>query len=177
MGALGGRRAMPAAGSGLAVALAVAAGLTAKCARKAVGRIEDAEALLERAGRIEGRALELADEDVVSFEAVLHASRDGDPDMALAAAAGPPYEIAECAVEVASIAAELALRGTPWLRGDAHAAAVLAEAAACSAVALVHLNVAGSSAGDGRWGRARQLTEAAAESRSRAEAILSRAIG
>jgi methenyltetrahydrofolate cyclohydrolase len=168
--ALGGEDPTPAAGTALAATVALAAGLVAKCARKAVGRIDDAEALLARAQGWQGRALALADEDAAGFRAVLDARRRGAGDEALARAADPPLAIAELGAEVASAAADMAGRGKPWLRSDGYAAALLAESATRAAARLATSDLAAAGVDDERGVRARQFTVAAAASRTRAEA-------
>lgn len=63
---------------------------------------------------------------------------------ALSRAADVPMQIVELAAQVAGIAAPLAAVGNPALRGDAVAAALLAQAAARSAATLVTINLADS---------------------------------
>ena len=66
--------------------------------------------------------------------------------------------IAEIALDVGSLAAELAEHGNPNLRGDAATAVLLAEAAVRSTANLVEINL-GTREGDERIERARALVE------------------
>lgn len=166
--ALGGAHPAPAAGSGLAITLAIATGLVAKCARKATGRMSGAEQMLACALDHQRRALALADEDAALLAALLSA-RGGGPPMAASAAADPPLAIAELGAEIATAAADLAVGGKPALRGDAYAAALLAEAATRSAAMLVAIDLADAHAEDRRRDRAGCLVDAAGRSRSRAD--------
>jgi formiminotetrahydrofolate cyclodeaminase len=69
-----------------------------------------------------------------------------------------PLAIAEAALDVASLAAELAERGNPNLRGDAATAALLSEAAVRATANFVEINL-GTREGDQRIERARELVE------------------
>jgi methenyltetrahydrofolate cyclohydrolase len=82
---------------------------------------------------------------------------------ALSAAADVPLAVAETASQVARLAARLAEQGNPNLRGDAVTAALLAEAGARAAAALVEINLAGMP-GDARLARAADLVRDAAQS-------------
>ena len=98
----------------------------------------------------------------------------GDPQdlgLALERAAEVPLEIAEAAVDVASLAALVAERGEQALRADAVAAAVLALAAARAAATLVEVNL-GTTASDERVTRARDLAGSATAAAERALATL-----
>jgi formiminotetrahydrofolate cyclodeaminase len=114
------------------------------------------------------RVLPLADEDAKAYENFLLARRmpeDVDADIrdaavgvALSRAADVPLAIAEAALDVASLAADLAERGNPNLRGDAATAALLSEAAVRATANLVEINLA-TREGDERIERARELVE------------------
>ena len=83
---------------------------------------------------------------------------------ALAAAADPPLEIAECAAEAAEAAAEVAAGAGTWAFGaDAVVASELAAAAARGAALLVSANL-GSASDDPRLARAREAAERAERS-------------
>ena len=69
------------------------------------------------------------------------------------------FRSAEAALDVATLAAELAERGNPNLRGDAATAALLAEAAVRATANLVEINL-GTREGDERLKRARELVDA-----------------
>ena len=183
LAAVAGGAPTPAGGSAAAVTVGLAAGLVAKCARKAVGRVESALDVQARAEELSQQAAELADADADCYVEVVDAVRTtrADPDDvqaqlaledALERAADPPLAVAEVGVEVAAAAADLAVEGKPWLQGDAHAAALLAESAVQSAVGLVRLNLSDRDGGDRRRERARWLASAAGEARGRAEAAL-----
>jgi formiminotetrahydrofolate cyclodeaminase len=142
----------PAPGGGGAAALtaALAAGLVAMAARFSDTRLPGTEETAGRADRLRRRASALAEEDAEAYGAVLAAfalpkepgsGRDQRVREALERAAAIPAEMAEIAAQVAGMAARLATGGNPNLRGDSIAAALLAEAAARSAAALVDINV------------------------------------
>ncbi|HET7244206.1 MAG TPA: cyclodeaminase/cyclohydrolase family protein, partial [Streptosporangiaceae bacterium] len=80
---------------------------------------------------------------------------------ALARASEVPLEVAELGDRVAALAADVARRGNPAVRGDALAAAQLAAAAARTAAALVQINLA-ELPDDPRPARAAQLAARAA---------------
>ena len=84
--------------------------------------------------------------------------RDAAIGEALSRAADVPLAIAEAALDVASLACELAERGNPNLRGDAATAVLLAEAAVRDLANLVEINLA-TREGDERVDRARELVE------------------
>jgi formiminotetrahydrofolate cyclodeaminase len=172
------KSAAPGGGSAAAVAAALAAGLSAMAARfsvewpEASGAAAQAEALRSRAGP-------LAQSDADAYAralAVLREPGEGDPEArdarigeALSQAAEVPLEIAEVAADVAALAAEVAERCNPNLRGDAAAAAVLAEAAARISANLVTINLTMQEE-DERVARALAFADAAARSAKRAVA-------
>jgi pimeloyl-ACP methyl ester carboxylesterase/formiminotetrahydrofolate cyclodeaminase len=168
----------PGGGAVAAVAVSLTAGLCGLSARLSADHLDDADGLAERADRLRRRAAPLAQRDAEAYGHVLAAYRvpeDGDPESrrervrtALAGAADVPLEIAESGVEVAEVAARLAREGNPNLRGDALAAALLAEAATRTAAALVRINtVAGDGPGD-RPERADELASRISEAALRA---------
>jgi methenyltetrahydrofolate cyclohydrolase len=158
----------PGGGSVAAVVTAFAASLTAMAARFSSEQWEDAAGAVAQAEALRARALPLAEEDARAYEsylAALHlpkelepAARDAAIGEALSRAADVPLAIAETALDVASLAAELTERGNPNLRGDAATAALLAEAAVRSTANLVEINLA-TREGDERVERARELVE------------------
>jgi len=141
----------PAPGGGGAAALtgALAAGLAAMAARFSAGQLPDAPDLAARADQLRYRAAELVDEDAHAYGAVLDAfalprdaaGRDQQVRAALDRAAAVPEEMTQLGAQVAELAARLAVAGNPNLRGDSMTAALLAEASARSAAALVDINV------------------------------------
>ena len=91
---------------------------------------------------------------------------------ALARATEVPLEVAGLGDRVAALAADIAGRGNPAVRGDALTAARLAAAGAQAAAALVQINLAGAP-GDARPVRATHLAARAA----RAAALAARQAG
>jgi formiminotetrahydrofolate cyclodeaminase len=75
---------------------------------------------------------------------------------ALSAAADVPMQVVELAAEVTELAAGLAAEGNQALRGDAITAALLAQAGARGAAALVSINLA-AMPDDARPGRAQRV--------------------
>jgi formiminotetrahydrofolate cyclodeaminase len=157
----------PGGGSVSAVAGGLAASLVAMAARFS-SEWEDAAGAVAQAEALRARLLPLADEDAHAYENFLLArrmSREVEPEVrdaaigdALSRAADVPLAIAEAAHDVACLAAELAERGNPNLRGDAATAALLAEAGVRASANLVEINLA-TRAGDERIERARELVE------------------
>lgn len=142
-----------------AVTTAAAAGLVAMTARLSTTQ-QNSEELAAHADTLREQAMEIALSDADSYAAVLAAQRRPRDDTgraealrtALAAAAQPPSRLATLAAEVAELAADLAARGKPVLRGDAITAAALAAGSARSSAALVRINLsaAGLSADQAR---------------------------
>ena len=158
----------PGGGSVAAIVTAFAASLTAMAARFATEQWEDAAGAVAQAEALRARVLPLAEEDANAYENFLVARRiseEVDSDIrdaavgdALSRAADVPLAIAEAALDVASLAADLAEHGNPNLRGDAATAALLAEAAVRATANLVEINLA-TREGDERIERARELVE------------------
>jgi len=158
----------PGGGSVAAIVTGLAASLAAMAARFSTEQWEDAAGAIAQAETLRARVLPLADEDARAYESFLLARRmseEFDPQVrdaaigeALSRAADVPLAIAEAALDVASLAAELVEHGNPNLRGDAATAALLAEAAVRAAANLVEVNLA-TREGDERIERARELVE------------------
>ncbi len=174
---LAARTPAPGGGTGAAVAGATAAALAEMAAAFAAARgggdpnMENAK---ERAAILRARLLELADEDVRSYQPVLDAlaRHRTDPDRAravkaaLSGAADPPLKIAIAATEVAELAAAAATApGNEHLLGDATAAAAIAEAATQAAARLVALNL-DRVPDDLRLKQAQELVRRAGEARA-----------
>jgi methenyltetrahydrofolate cyclohydrolase len=163
-----GQTSAPGGGSVAAIVTAVAASLTAMAARFATNHWEDAPGAVAQAEALRARVLPLAEEDARAYESFLLArrmSKDFDPQVrdaaigeALSRAADVPLAIAEAALDVASLAAELVERGNPNIRGDAATAVLLSEAAVRATANLVEINL-GTREGDERIERARGLVE------------------
>jgi methenyltetrahydrofolate cyclohydrolase len=159
----------PGGGSVAAFVTEMAASLAAMAARfahdwdGAAGAVAQAETLRHRAAP-------LALEDAVAYENVLTAMRmpkELEPEVrntligeTLSRAADVPLAIAECAATVSELAAEIAVRGNPNLRGDAAAAAILASSATRVAANLVEINLA-TTEGDDRIEQARAFVRSA----------------
>jgi formiminotetrahydrofolate cyclodeaminase len=168
----------PGGGSSCAVACALAAGLVEMAAGFTLARSEYAEhhdrmtAVRARAGELRADALALAERELHVYGAVLDALRlpEDDPsraerlDAALSDATDSPLAIARTAAEVAALAAEAARTGNVHLRGDAMAAALLAEAACAAATRLAEINLAGRP-DDPRREEAAELPRRALEAR------------
>lgn len=112
---------------------------------------------------LRAEALALADTDMEAYRAVLAVRRTREEPGyaerlrdALSAAADPPLAIAEAAAEVARLAREAAGHARGGVRGEAVAAAALADAAATVCVAIVELNLGGAPE-DPRLARVREL--------------------
>ena len=167
----------PGGGSVAALVVAMAAGLVAMAARFSLDRWDEAAAIAERADELRRRVAPLAPADAQAFEEVLTAMRlpkHLEPEVrntaighALARAAEIPLEIAKEASEIATLGALAAEKGNPNLRGDAAAAAILAEGGARVAANLVVINL-GTTERDERIRRAREHVAAAAAAVERA---------
>ena len=161
------RTSAPGGGAVAAIVASLAAGLTAMAARFApedwqrraevVGRAEELRALVEP----------LADEDASAYAAYLAGRTAATTERIVAI----PFQLAEIAAELATLAALVGEEGNPNLRGDATAGANLAAAVTSIAARLVAIN---ASAGDERIAAASALAErAAAEAARAAEADMS----
>jgi len=154
----------PGGGSSAAVTCALAASLVEMAAGfdSGAGAGERATA----AARLRARALELADQDLTSYEPVLEALRRpaGDAERpaqvaaALSAAAAVPFGIAQAAGEVAALARAGTDAAGKHLLGDSATAAVLAAAACRAAAVLVRLNLQGTA--DPRLAESEDLVKA-----------------
>jgi formiminotetrahydrofolate cyclodeaminase len=165
-------RAAPGGGSALAVAVANAAAVLTMAAR-----VSDAGGLVAQAEALRARSAPLAQVDAETYEQALVVrdaasdlrpeQRDWEIGKAFARAVEPPLEIARVAVDVAELAAELALTGAPEIRADAVAAAALAAGAARGCVAMVEVNLT-TVDGDPRVAEVSRLADAAAAAVARA---------
>jgi formiminotetrahydrofolate cyclodeaminase len=135
----------PAGGSAAALATTMAAGLVRLVARVSPDW-DEAPGIAAQAAALGDRALLLADDDHRVYARALAQlgapARDAALGEALRHAARVPLEIAETAADVAALAALAAREGAEAVRGDAWAAATLAEAAATAASRLVQVNLA-----------------------------------
>jgi methenyltetrahydrofolate cyclohydrolase len=145
-------RPAPGGGSAAALAVALAAALCAMTAELSARQLAQAPRLAAESRGLLRRAAPLAQADADAYADVLAALRaPGQPDgrqraeqvsAALVRACEVPLEVAELGNRVAALAADIAGRGNPAVRGDALAAAQLAAAAARTAAALVQINLA-----------------------------------
>lgn len=160
-----GRTPAPGGGSSAAVACALAAALVEMAAGFEGGA--DADERGAAAASLRARALELADQDLTSYEPVLQALRrpaeDADRPAELAAALGAaatvPFGITQAAAEVAALGRAATDGAGRHLLGDSATATVLAAAACRAAALLVDLNLHGTA--DPRLDEAVQLVRAA----------------
>ena len=128
---------------------------------------EGAEAALAAAGELRSRVAPLAQADGEAYAAFLAARQAGTDDAeARARIVAVPLEVAGFAAEVAELAASLAERGNPNLRGEAMAAGQAASAGAAIASKLVELNLGWKP--DERLDRAREHAASAAAAAARA---------
>ncbi len=156
----------PGGGAVAAVAVALAAGLAGMAARLSAGHL--AAGLAEQAEHLRQRVAPLAQEDAnayVRFLATYRSPENGDDPKnrrervrtALSGAIDVPLAIAETGAEVAEVAALLARKGNPNLKGDAIAAALLAEAGVRAAAELVKINAMTGELPDDRSGHVGEL--------------------
>jgi formiminotetrahydrofolate cyclodeaminase len=179
LGDIAARTPEPGGGSVAAIATAMAAGLAAMSARFSTDDWDEARGAIAQAESLRERSLPLAQADAEAYAeaiALLRRPKGDDPEErdralgeALSRAAAVPLEIAGAAADVALLSAEIAERGNPNLRGDAAAAAILAEAAARMAANLVVINLSMTEE-DERVARALSLADAAAKASRRAVA-------
>ena len=166
----------PGGGSAAALAVTMSAALSAMVA-KASGDWVQAGSVVAQAERLRKRAAPLAQRDAEAYEGALGSTRlpdrvePGVRDAAVGAAmdraAELPLQIVEAAADAASLAELVAERGAQERRGDAVAAALLAEAGARAAAVLVAVNLT-MKPNDERIVLARELARAASEAATRA---------
>jgi formiminotetrahydrofolate cyclodeaminase len=172
---LAGARAAPGGGSALAMSVANAAAVLAMAAR-----VSDNPGFVAQAETLRQRSAPLAQLDADTYEQALAArdalpetltgeQRDWELGRAFARAAEPPLEIARCAADVAELAADLAVGGSPAIRADAIAAAALAAGAARACVAMVEVNLT-AIPGDARIAEAERFADLARAAAVRASA-------
>ena len=168
---------MPGAGYCAAISLSMAAGLVAMAAGASRGDWGEAKGAAAQANTLRERIGPLAQRNLEAYASAaaraLRGSGDGDDDLGLLLerAAQIPLDIAEAAVDVASLAALVAERGEQALRADAVAGALLAQGAARAAATLVEVNL-GTTGSDPRVTRVRDLSGTATAATERALATL-----
>jgi methenyltetrahydrofolate cyclohydrolase len=151
----------PGGGAVAAVALALAAGLTAMAARFAPDDWERRAEIVGRAEELRALAEPLADADAEAYGAFMAARTDENVERIVAI----PFELAGIAAEVADLAVAVAGEGNPNVSGDAAAGADLAAGVASIAARLVRIN---AGAADERTREAGGLAARAAEAAARA---------
>lgn len=144
-----------------AVALSLAAGLTAMAARFAPDGWEARAEVVGRAEELRARAEPLADADSEAYAAFMADRSEENLDRIVSI----PFELAELAAEVADLAARVASEGNPNVTGDAAAGADLAAAVASASARLVAINAA---EGDERVADGLSLAARAAAAAARA---------
>lgn len=157
----------PGGGAVAAVAVALAAGLSAMAAHLSAGHLDDTAGLAEQAERLRLSVAPLAQEDANAYVRFLTAYRSLDKDdpenrrecvrTRLFDTINVPLAIAETGAEVAEVAALLAREGNPRLKGDAITAALLANAGVRAAAELVKINATMGEISDDRSGLASEL--------------------
>ena len=168
---------MPGAGYCAAISLSMAAGLVAMAAGASRGEWGEAKGAAAQANTLRERIAPLAQRNLEAYASAAARLRgtgdDGDDlGLLLERAAQIPLDIAEAAVDVASLAAVVAERGEQALRADAVAGALLAQGAARAAATLVEVNL-GTTGSDPRVTRVRDLSGTATAATERALATLS----
>jgi formiminotetrahydrofolate cyclodeaminase len=126
----------PGGGAVAAVALSLAAGLTAMAARFAADDWELRAEIVGRAEALRARVEPLADADADAYGVFMAERTDENLERIVAI----PFELVEIAADVAELAAAVAADGNPNVSGDAAAGADLAAAVASIAARLVDIN-------------------------------------
>lgn len=133
----------PAGASAAAVTAAIAASVVVM-AGEGSSDWDEGHVVAARARAAREQLVELADEDVVVFEAVLRAGREpgrAELPAALDRATLVPLQIGERALEVATLAARAVECAKRAVRPDAAAAAALAKSASRVALTVVEVNL------------------------------------
>ncbi len=141
----------PAAGSVAALTVSLAAALCVKSALLSTRQMSQAPSLADSAKELMHRSEELCQVDAESYAEVILAlraqrlrvslSNRNKVQTAIGQAAQVSLEVVKVALEVGSIASQLAEQGNPNLIGDSVTAAVLAEAGVRSSIALASINL------------------------------------
>ena len=144
--AVAARTTAPGGGSTAALTAALSAALAEMAASFTDGEPGGPDAAAA-AGRLRRTSTSLAGADVVAYERFVAARRrhgKAHPETAAAldGAVEVPLQVAAAAAELADLAAALASRGNPRLRGDAATSCWLAAAAASAASVMVNENLA-----------------------------------
>ena len=164
----------PGGGAVAALAVAMGAALVEMVARFSGPVWDGAGAACATAQALRARVEPLAQADADAYAGFLasrrrpsdDSGRDAALDEAKSRIVEVPLEVVTCASEVAALAAALAARGNPNLRGDAAAAALAASAGAEIAAGLIEINL--GERADELLARARGLAAATAAAAERA---------
>jgi formiminotetrahydrofolate cyclodeaminase len=131
----------PAAGAAIGAVTALAAALVEKACALTGGGALAAER--EAAGSVRAAALAFAELDERTFGGISRARKaGGDVEAAWADAARVPLDLAESCVALSSVAASIAERANPNLRGEVDTAILLADAASLAAARLAEIDLA-----------------------------------
>jgi formiminotetrahydrofolate cyclodeaminase len=169
---------VPGGGSTTVAAVALAAGLLAMTGRRSRESWREAGGAIGQAEALRDRAAWLVQESANAYERAVNKLREGatsgeqevrdwELGVVLGRAAYAPLACAEVAADVGELAAEVAERCDPAVRGDAVAAALLAESGVRVGAHLVEINLTVGE-GDERMELSRALIARAEQSRARA---------
>jgi formiminotetrahydrofolate cyclodeaminase len=135
--------------------------LVEKSARLSKKQWDGAAGALESAHALRLESFALIEEDAQAYLAFVEAVRSQqDVDTAHARTVDVPLRMIRAAAAVAELAVQLAQHGNPNLRADAVVGAILAAAAAESALVLIEVNLADAAA-DARFAMAKKLARKA----------------
>jgi formiminotetrahydrofolate cyclodeaminase len=136
----------PAAGAAIGAVTALAAALVEKACALTAGSALAAER--DAAEVVRAAALAFAGTDERAFAGIALARRaGGDVEAAWAAAARVPLDLAESCLALAELAASIAERANPNLRGEIDAAILLSRAAGLASARLAEIDLAVAGAG------------------------------
>jgi len=180
----------PGGGSAAAVAGALAAALSSMVANLTIGKeqykdVEGAfEGILEKAEVLRKEFLQAIGEDIEAYNKVMDAyglpreteeekkKRRETIQSALKGATEPPFKMAELAGDVLELSKECALSGNSHAVTDAGASAILAQAAARTALLNVDINLSSISDSDFVEEKRRKRNDLSKASREKAEEVV-----
>ena len=180
----------PGGGSAAAVAGALAAALSSMVANLTIGKeqykdVEGAfEGILEEAEVLRKEFLQAIGEDIEAYNKVMDAyglpreteeekkKRRETIQSALKGATEPPFKMAELAGDVLELSKECALSGNSHAVTDAGASAILAQAAARTALLNVDINLSSISDSDFVDEKRRKRNDLSKASRKKAEEVV-----
>ena len=180
----------PGGGSAAAVAGALAAALSSMVANLTIGKeqykdVEGAfEGILEKAEVLRKEFLQAIGEDIEAYNKVMDAyglpreteeekkKRRETIQSALKGATEPPFKMAELAGDVLELSKECSLSGNSHAVTDAGASAILAQAAARTALLNVDINLSSISDSDFVEEKRRKRNDLSKASREKAEEVV-----